>query len=81
MVKNFMTRTVIFDLGEVYFTDGTRSAINAISVEYELDLQAVGEILNGEGGKQYRSGVQIPEYIYLSFPEYAELIFETRLYR
>jgi len=49
-------RTVIFDLGGVYFSDGTRVAIDAIAAKYEVRRHAVTDILNGESGKEYRIG-------------------------
>lgn len=49
-------RTVIFDLGGVYFGDGTRIAIDTISADYQIGRDAVEAILNGEPGEQYRIG-------------------------
>jgi HAD superfamily hydrolase (TIGR01509 family) len=51
-----MLRTVIFDLGGVYFGDGTRIAIDAIAAKYVIGRDAVADILNGEPGKEYRIG-------------------------
>jgi len=51
-----MHRTVIFDLGGVYFTNGTLAAIDAIAAEYSIASDAVEDVLNGESGKQYRAG-------------------------
>ncbi len=51
-----MRRTVIFDLGGVYFGDGTRIAIDAIAAKYKIGRHAVADILNGESGKEYRIG-------------------------
>ena len=36
-----MIKSVIFDLGGVYFTDGTKIAIKKISEKYNLNLKAV----------------------------------------
>ena len=49
-------RTIIFDIGGVYFSDGTRIAIDDISAEYRIERDLVEAILNGEPGKQYRIG-------------------------
>jgi hypothetical protein len=49
-------RTVIFDLGGVYFGDGTRIAVDTIYAEYKIERDAVEAILNGEPGKQYWIG-------------------------
>jgi len=51
-----MCKTVIFDLGGVYFTNGTRAAIDAIAAEYNIGKKAVADILNGTAGDQYRVG-------------------------
>ncbi len=48
-----MSTTVIFDLGGVYFSDGTRIAVDTISAEYKIERDAVEAILNGEPGKKY----------------------------
>jgi len=46
--------TVIFDLGGVYFTDGTTKAINVISEKYSLDVHMVANTFRGELGSSYR---------------------------
>jgi HAD superfamily hydrolase (TIGR01509 family) len=51
-----MKRTVIFDLGGVYFSDGTRRAIDKIAAGYGIERQTVAEFLNGEAGASYRTG-------------------------
>jgi FMN phosphatase YigB (HAD superfamily) len=52
-----MKSTVIFDLGGVYFSDGTRIAIDTIAAKYKIHRGAVEDILNGDPGKQYRIGM------------------------
>ncbi len=49
-------RTVIFDLGGVYFGNGTRIAIDTISEDYMIERGLVDAVINGEPGKQYRIG-------------------------
>ncbi len=51
-----MIKTVIFDLGGVYFTDGTAEAIEKIGAAYRLPGEKVAEVLKGELGTQYRVG-------------------------
>lgn len=51
-----MRRTVIFDLGGVYFSDGTQIAIDAIAAKYEIARDEVAGFLNGEPGREYRIG-------------------------
>ena len=38
-----MRRTIIFDLGGVYFSDGTRIAIDAIAAKYQIGRHAVAD--------------------------------------
>ncbi len=51
-----MIKTIIFDLGGVYFTDGTAEAIREIAHRYHIDVGAVKSVLKGELGTQYRVG-------------------------
>ena len=51
-----MIKTVIFDLGGVYFTDGSARAIERISAKYNIAAARVHEILMGELGSRYRFG-------------------------
>ena len=51
-----MSKTIIFDLGGVYFSNGTQAAIDAIAARYNIARDAVKDILNGDAGKQYRIG-------------------------
>ena len=53
-----MIKSVIFDLGGVYFTDGTKVAIEKISKKYNLSFKAVQEILKtgSESSTLYRKG-------------------------
>jgi len=49
-------KTIIFDLGGVYFTDGAKRAISEISSKYNLQEEDVKKVLKGELGTQYRIG-------------------------
>lgn len=51
-----MIKTLIFDLGGVCFTDGTKFAIEAISQMFTLPKEQVENVLSGELGDQYRRG-------------------------
>lgn len=51
-----MIKTIIFDLGGVYFTDGTKQAIKVISAKYSLTSEKVKEVLKDKLGTQYRIG-------------------------
>ena len=47
-------KTVIFDLGGVYFTDGTKRAIDIISKRWNLDPVLVTDVFKGKIGTAYR---------------------------
>ena len=51
-----MSRTVIFDIGGVYFSDGTRIAIDSIAAKYDISRDVVADFINGEPGREYRIG-------------------------
>jgi putative hydrolase of the HAD superfamily len=51
-----MLSTFIFDIGGVYFTNGTKRAIEEISVLYKINKQSVSEVFQGEIGSDYRKG-------------------------
>lgn len=47
-------KTIIFDLGGVYFTDGTKRAIEIISKRWNLDQSLVTDVFKGKIGTAYR---------------------------
>ena len=47
-------KTVIFDLGGVYFTDGTSRAIDIISKKFGKNKEVVADVFKGEIGTRYR---------------------------
>ena len=49
-------KSIVFDLGGVYFTDGTRLAIDAIASRYGIAPTEVKHCLTGELGRRYRAG-------------------------
>ena len=49
-----MIKTIIFDLGGVYFTDGTSKAIKIISEKFGLNREIVSDVFKGEIGTKYR---------------------------
>ena len=51
-----MIKTLICDLGGVYFTDGSARAIERISATYEVATDQVSDVLMGELGSRYRCG-------------------------
>jgi hypothetical protein len=51
-IRAIMRRAVIFDLGGVYFSDGTRQASDKIAAGYGIDRQAVAGFLNGEARRK-----------------------------
>jgi FMN phosphatase YigB (HAD superfamily) len=54
--KSNAIRTIIFDLGGVYFSDGTKGAINLFSSKYGLDKEEVTDQLIGRLGSEWRMG-------------------------
>lgn len=51
-----MIKTAIFDLGGVYFSDGTKRAIRVISNMYNLAVSDVENVIKGDAGTDYRRG-------------------------
>ena len=51
-----MIRTVICDLGGVYFTDGSAKAIECINAAYDIPVDRVGDVSMGDLGSRYRLG-------------------------
>ncbi len=51
-----MIESVIFDLGGVYFTDGTTRAIGQISATFGVPEESVHHVLMGDLGTRYRVG-------------------------
>ena len=51
-----MIKTVISDLGGVYFTDGSARAIERIGATHDIHADKVREVLMGDLGSRYRIG-------------------------
>ncbi len=49
-----MITTILFDLGGVLFTNGTKKFIADISSKYNIDTETVKDIIDGDLGSQYR---------------------------
>lgn len=49
-------KSIVFDLGGVYFTDGTRLAIDTIAKRYDIAPAKVKHCLSGTLGCSYRTG-------------------------
>ncbi len=49
-----MIKAIIFDLGGVLFTNGTKDFINTLSKRYGLDPEKVKDVMDGELGSLYR---------------------------
>lgn len=49
-----MIKAVIFDLGGVLFTNGTKQFVKDISDKYNLEPELVKEVMDGDIGSQYR---------------------------
>lgn len=58
-----MIKTVICDLGGVYFTDGSARAIERISAAYDIAADQVSNVLMGDLGSRYRFGeISVAEF-------------------
>jgi len=49
-----MINTIIFDLGGVLFTNGTKKLIDFIADEYFIEKEKIQKVMDGEIGKKYR---------------------------
>ena len=49
-----MIKTILFDLGGVLFTNGTKKFISDISTRYNLPRDLVKDVMDGNIGSQYR---------------------------
>jgi glucose-1-phosphatase len=49
-------RTAIFDLGGVYFTDGTARFIDRVSEKFGIPKEAIAALVKGDLGTKYRVG-------------------------
>ncbi len=54
-------KTVIFDLGGVYFTDGAKAFSKNMEKLYGVPLDKVLAVISGEAGNDYRTGRLSPE--------------------
>lgn len=52
-----MIKLILFDLGGVVFTNGTKKFVADLSTRYGIPLEAVQNVLDGDIGTQYREGV------------------------
>ncbi len=48
------TKVIIFDLGGVLYTNGTRLFMKALSKRYKLSQEYLRELLDGKIGSDYR---------------------------
>lgn len=51
-----MIQTIIFDLGGVYFEDGSTNFVHKVVKEFSVPEERVWNVIKGELGHQYRSG-------------------------
>src|SRR3990167_84828 len=53
---SLMIKLILFDLGGVVFTNGTKKFIDDLAARYNLEREKVVEVLDGEVGTKYREG-------------------------
>ncbi|MBN2518090.1 MAG: HAD family phosphatase [Candidatus Altiarchaeota archaeon] len=51
-----MIKTIVFDLGGVYFTNGLDRAVRLISENYSFDEEMIRETLRGDASRRLRRG-------------------------
>lgn len=70
-----MIKSIIFDLGGVYFTDGTKGAVKKISKEYNLNPEELAKFFGtkSEIGKLYRQGKITSKQFWNEFEKKFEL--------
>jgi HAD superfamily hydrolase (TIGR01509 family) len=49
-----MIKAIIFDLGGVLFTNGTKKFISLMAKKYDIDEEKIREVMDGEIGSLYR---------------------------
>ena len=70
-------KTIIFDLGGVYFADGTKRAIGLLSSRFDLDPRQVSDQLIGPLGSDWRVGRLTAEEFWIQFKAYWNLSVNT----
>lgn len=60
---------IIFDLGGVCFSDGTKKFASDISIQYNIPLCQINDLLNGKIGSLYRCGEISKEKFWAIFRE------------
>ncbi len=51
-----MYKLILFDLGGVLFTNGTKKFISDLSTRYNIPILKIQEVIDGDIGTQYREG-------------------------
>src|ERR1035441_2221673 len=67
--QNDAIHTVIFDLGGVYFSDGTKRAVKVLSSRFDLDEREVSDQLIGKLGSEWRMGKLTAEQFWAKFKD------------
>lgn len=70
-------RTVIFDLGGVYFTDGAKRFVRKLGELYGIPEDKVLEVIGGDLGKQYRTAEITPSDFWQKAKEHWGLDMDT----
>jgi HAD superfamily hydrolase (TIGR01509 family) len=51
-----MIKVLLFDLGGVVFQNGTKLFLHELAAKYNLGIEFVNQVINGEKGDRYREG-------------------------
>lgn len=70
-----MIKTIIFDLGGVYFTDGTSKAVKKVSQKYNLSSQEVSDFFGTKNkiGRLYRQGRLTSQQFWETFQKHFKI--------
>lgn len=76
-VADSSIKTVIFDLGGVYFTDGAKQFSKKMEDVHGVPVSAVIDVIGGELGDQYRTGRITPDEFWMQAKKYWQLDIDT----
>ena len=70
-----MIKAIVFDLGGVYFTDGTSKAVKKVSQKYDLNSQEVSSFFGTKNkiGRLYRQGMISSLQFWQAFQKYFKI--------
>ena len=73
-----MIKTVIVDLGGVYFTDGAKEFVIKLEEQFGVPHTKTREVIDSDWGKQYRTGEITPEVFWQNAKKHWNVEIETK---